>query len=250
MSIYDIIPGLGYGLTTTIFGHPLDTIKTRLQSGMYNNTFECIKKSYKLEGFGSFYRGGAVPTLSHVVKRGYQFPIFDYLKNEHKLNPYLCGLICGSTGTIFGGPLQVIKVNVQSTTVGNSWDFMRQHYKLYGMKGFYKGFKINCLKDGLFASLYLGNYNLLSSYMNKTWYNNFLNAGLANMITWTFLIPFDYVKTQVQCHHDKNAFSILKDIHLKRQYGMLWSGLIPTWFRVFLVSGLSMMTYEFLKSLL
>ena len=254
MKIQDIIPGVAYGLNTTIFGHPFDTIKTRLQSGMYTNTFQCIIKTISNEGIKGFYRGASVPTFSHVFKRGYQFPVFHYLTDENKMNPHLAGLICGSSGTIFGNPLQVIKVNTQSTTNSkyiNAFNFIYKHHKIYGIKGFYRGFKINCLKDGLFASCFLGNYTIMKLYLENTWYNNFLAGGMCNVIAWSFLIPFDYIKTQIQfdngTNNNKNIISILSDIHKTKQYKVLWRGIIPTLIRVFPVSGLSMMIYEFLK---
>jgi solute carrier family 25 carnitine/acylcarnitine transporter 20/29 len=252
MRIENILPGCAYGATTTVFGHPLDTIKTRLQSGMYTSTYQCITKTISNEGILSLYRGCIMPTLSHVIKRSYQFPVFHYLKNDLNVNAYLAGLICGSTGTTLGNPLQVIKVNTQSTTstkYKNSFDFIKEYYKDKGISGFYKGFKVNCLKDGLFASCYLGNYHMIKLHMENKWYNNFIAGGISNTIAWILLMPLDYIKTQIQVVGDNNKSikSICKDIYNNKQYKILWRGLTPTLIRIFPVSGLSMVVYEFLK---
>lgn len=248
----EIIPAIGYAISTTILSSPFDTVKTRLQSGMYSNTFECFNKTFKNEGIIGLYRSSTIPMFSHIIKRLYQFHLFNYLTKNCNINPYISGLICGTTGSILCTPLQMIKVNIQSTTRSeykNSFQFTSNLYTNQGLRGFYKGIQINCLKDGLFSCLFLGNYNIMKLYFENTWYNNFLLGGISNSLSWTILIPLDYIKTQIQIDstNKKNISNILVNIHKNKNYRVLWYGLFPTLCRVFPVSGISMLTYELLK---
>ena len=54
------ISGIMYGTTNTFVGHPLDTIKTKMQAteGMMNKSLgSSIMETYSKDGFVGFYRG-------------------------------------------------------------------------------------------------------------------------------------------------------------------------------------------------
>lgn len=66
---YFLSGGFG-GICTVITGHPLDTIKVRLQTmpvppagtpPLYRGTFDCAKKTVQIEGFRGLYKGMAAP---------------------------------------------------------------------------------------------------------------------------------------------------------------------------------------------
>ncbi|KAJ8953249.1 hypothetical protein NQ318_015830 [Aromia moschata] len=69
---YFICGGFG-GICTVLVGHPLDTIKVRLQtmpipkvageSPLYTGTLDCFKKTIKNEGVRGLYKGMGVPLV-------------------------------------------------------------------------------------------------------------------------------------------------------------------------------------------
>lgn len=68
---YFISGGFG-GVCTVVSGHPLDTIKVRLQTmpkpppgspPMYTSTLDCAKKTIKFEGVRGLYKGMAAPLM-------------------------------------------------------------------------------------------------------------------------------------------------------------------------------------------
>jgi len=257
-----LLPGASQGATVTLIGHPCDTIKTRLQTGLHGKSMSsCIINTIRNEGFVGLYRGATIPLISHVVKRSYQFIVFHHLHEQIGLNSYLSGLLSGATGTIIGVPLQVVKVNTQSSThkqYKNSLHFAKEHFKRKGIIGFYRGFKINLLKDSVFGSCFLGNYSFLQGLVKKytepkttlEHVGNFLAGGFAHMITWGVFIPIDHIKTKVQLA-DKNMTisTIIKNTIKTKEYLCLWRGVGPALLRIFPVSGGGMLVYEYVKKL-
>ncbi|KAJ8979237.1 hypothetical protein NQ317_009417 [Molorchus minor] len=69
---YFICGGFG-GICTVLVGHPLDTIKVRLQTmaipkvageaPLYTGTLDCFKKTIKNEGVKGLYKGMGAPLL-------------------------------------------------------------------------------------------------------------------------------------------------------------------------------------------
>ena len=68
----NLIAGGFGGMCLVASGHPLDTIKVRLQTmakpepgkaPMYTGTYDCFKKIITKEGFSGLYRGMAAPLI-------------------------------------------------------------------------------------------------------------------------------------------------------------------------------------------
>ena len=62
----DILSGTVGGIAQIIVGHPLDTIKVRLQTQcatipVYNGTLDCTKKIFASEGLLGLYSGATAP---------------------------------------------------------------------------------------------------------------------------------------------------------------------------------------------
>jgi solute carrier family 25 (mitochondrial carnitine/acylcarnitine transporter), member 20/29 len=68
--LIDFISGSLSGILGTFVGHPLDTIKCRLQvhSKEYSNTFNSLRKIVKEEKLSGLFKGVVPPMLN-------QFPI-------------------------------------------------------------------------------------------------------------------------------------------------------------------------------
>merc|ERR1719237_1978520 len=94
-----MVPGVAQAVVVTAVGFPFDTIKARMQTGMYPGGWRsCLSSMVKKEGALALYRGASTPLASHVLKRSYQFPLFDYLTERHQWNSFVAGLFSGGTG--------------------------------------------------------------------------------------------------------------------------------------------------------
>jgi solute carrier family 25 carnitine/acylcarnitine transporter 20/29 len=123
-----VVAGISAGFTGTIFGHPLDLIKVRLQArSEYKGTFDCISKTMKNDGLRGMFRGISSPLFGLTVLNAITFgsynkfnKIQESVLTKYGLSPQLefynhfvsgagVGVIC----SIFSCPFEVIKVRMQ-----------------------------------------------------------------------------------------------------------------------------------------
>merc|ERR1719236_150945 len=71
------IPGAAHAVTSVAVGYPFDTVKTRLQVGMYKSAWDCIRATASREGPLALYRGSLMPLASLCVKRPFEFAVWE-----------------------------------------------------------------------------------------------------------------------------------------------------------------------------
>lgn len=249
-NLKSLIPGALSTSTSVLLGYPVDTIKTRMQTGMHSGFFSCLKSTAKSEGIGGFYRGVSMPFATLLVKRTLQFRIYEEAKKH--TNSWLAGT-CASIVSPISNPMHVIKVRMQNSKVDkykNMSSCVYDIYRTHGIKGFFKGTSVNLVKDVSFGTLYLGSYGTLKKYMDTKYsqYNkemrNFIAGGTAGSLSWFALMPIDFVKTAYQSGAGKEyVVSQFKKNGIKA----LWKGVIPTVGRIFPINAAAMTVYEFAK---
>ena len=71
----DIVAGTVGGMTTVVVGHPLDTVKVRLQTSTsrYASTVDCVLKTWRGEGVRGFYSGVQSPLAGEAFFNAVQF---------------------------------------------------------------------------------------------------------------------------------------------------------------------------------
>ncbi|KAH0629795.1 hypothetical protein JD844_012169, partial [Phrynosoma platyrhinos] len=118
------------GAAAVIVGHPLDTVKTRLQAGQgYGNTFNCVLTVYKNESIAGFFKGMSFPLVSIAVYNSVVFGVFSNtqrLISQHRYaNPNhppalidlaLASMAAGAFSVGIGGPVDLVKIRLQMQT--------------------------------------------------------------------------------------------------------------------------------------
>ncbi len=71
-AIKDILSGTAAGFAQVAAGHPLDTIKVRLQTQsatnpMFNGVTDCLQITLKNEGVAGLYKGASSPLLGAMA---------------------------------------------------------------------------------------------------------------------------------------------------------------------------------------
>ncbi|KPI85661.1 putative mitochondrial carrier protein [Leptomonas seymouri] len=173
-------------------------------------------------------------------------------------NTFLSGALSGGCGTLIGCPMHVIKIQTQYQTARdtrNAWTCIKDIYQKEGVRGYYRGFRYNLIKDVCFAGTYLGLY---ATFRDRAWFQKesrdvlattlgtprtsnlsaFLSGACASMATWVLLYPLDTIKTLVQARQAQAIPAVL------RQPARLYRGLVASLLKAGPVSGVSMAVYE------
>jgi len=122
--------GFVAGASSVGISHPLDTVKTRLQTMPgYANAFDCAKKTLKYEGIRGFYKGMAFPLASMSFYNSLVFSVYQtslaqvckrrYGNSEAEGSYYdiaLASVGAGAVSCCLGTPIDLIKIKLQVQT--------------------------------------------------------------------------------------------------------------------------------------
>lgn len=248
------LPGAIQAATGMIISYPFDTIKSKMQKNpkVFNTTYNTIKKTFIKEGFKGFYRGIPIPLSVIVIKRGFQYDLYEKL-NKKNFNTYIIGGLSGGLGSVIGCPMHYVKINMQiheRKTYTNTLQFIKKTLKDDGIRKFYHGIKIDFLKESTFGCLYLGTYGYLRKNTPQTSLYHFICGGISSIITWGMLFPIDSLRTEIMTNSNNNVLDTLKTKIKNNSLKSLWCGITPILIRIFPVSAISMMTYEYTRKLI
>ncbi|XP_036826129.1 solute carrier family 25 member 48 isoform X2 [Oncorhynchus mykiss] len=127
----DFLAGWIGGASSVIVGHPLDTVKTRLQAGKgYKNTLHCVLQIYRKETIAGFFKGLSFPLASITV---YNSVVFGFFNNTQRviskfrhgderqscgmLDMTLASMLTGLMSVGLGAPVDLVKIRLQMQTL-------------------------------------------------------------------------------------------------------------------------------------
>lgn len=185
----DFINGLIGGFVGTIISHPVDTVKTRIQSNKFNTIINAIKA-------GKLYSGLTPPLIGIMMEKSIVFGFYEKSK-EYGFNNFTSGTIAGLISTLIVTPIDRLKIHFQNNE------------KFLINKNLYKGFLPTIFRETPGFGIYFTTYNYLNTNYNnsKSLVNNFIYGSLSGLSAWLFIYPADLIKTQYQANQTK-----LKDI--------------------------------------
>jgi len=254
-----LLPGAAHSLALLTIGHPFDTVKTRMQLGMSKTALGGIYDIFKRQGFWGLYRGAPMPFLQLIVKRPFEFAVFESFNSRFRGETYapaLGGLLAGVTSSIIGCPFSVVKIQMQSTgkdVHSNFFEAVNAVWKTRGATGFYRGFVATIYKELPFATLFLGTYGNLREALPASPWAHALAGASASGFVWTVLLPLDTLKTIIQAGVLKDTEArgwITQFRHFVQTRGVigLWAGWGPVALRSFPSSATAMVAYEWTRS--
>lgn len=246
-----LLPGLAGASITHGLGHPLYTIKTRLQVGIYNKFTECVKGSTKNEGIMSFYRGYPALIASVVIVRPIEMAIFEIMVKQTK-SAYISGFVASGVAGTLGCPLSVIRTVMQSSNYKQHKNIIygiKHIWNNYGFKGFFAGYPVQMAYYLSLGTFYLGTYGVIRSYVLQGEYNLFKYSAfsvLMSSIMKLTLYPIDTVKSIAQYKNIpvSEAFKIVKN-----NKGF-YRGAYPILLYLIPVNSFAIMVYETTKKYL
>ncbi|KYB29905.1 Congested-like trachea protein [Tribolium castaneum] len=160
---YFICGGFG-GICTVVVGHPLDTIKVRLQTmpipkpgekPLYSGTLDCLKTTVRNEGIRGLYKGMGAPLLGvapifaiSFMGYGVGKKIFGPGDGQHYsyLQYFTAGAFSGIFTTTIMAPgerikclLQIQQASTGPKTYSGPVDVVKKLYKEGGIRSIYRG---------------------------------------------------------------------------------------------------------------
>ncbi len=252
-----LMSGATYGITSIAVGHPMDTVKTKMQAQQNflesRGLISIIKRIWRQDQIKGFYVGALSPLIGSTIFRSIQFSVFESIYTYFKDNdfmksdiPYtkgiqprviMGGLSAGMVRTFIECPFEYAKVKKQT---GQKWNF-RSIYKGVGALFVRTTFLLGSFM--IMVDAWRRHTNLMDSMGGQ-----FTVAAVSGSFAWILVWPFENLKNVIQAetknlgHSWNQKFSWMVKTHGVRG---IYRGILPGLICVSTRNGASMvaMTY-------
>jgi len=232
--LVDLFSGFCSGIAVTLVGHPFETLKVRLQTQpigkdqIYSGLIDCVKKTYKWEGFRGFYTGVSSPLVGQLFLRSAMFLTYgEYLRRMSNngtrqltyLNYAVGGSVTWAVSTLIECPLQLASSQLQVEIVRKKsipnyipkykgvFDFVGQTVRKYGIRGMYQGYVAQNMRNVPGGLLHFGLFEMIRrEYAIRNgvpvekvgfWVNMFAGSA-GGFFFWLTIYPIDVIKSSIQ----------------------------------------------------
>uniref|UniRef100_H2TW33 Si:dkey-150i13.2 n=1 Tax=Takifugu rubripes TaxID=31033 RepID=H2TW33_TAKRU len=265
------------GACLLLAGHPLDTIKVRLQTQprssctvLYTGTYDCFRKTVSKEGLLGLYKGMGAPLAGVAPMMAISFFGFGLGKQlqQTDLNSplthtqvFLSGCLAGVFTTVIVAPGERIKCLLQVQASGGKLkysgplDCAVRLYKEQGIRSVYKGTVLTLIRDVPSNGLYFLTYEYLKraltpegqSVSQLSTPNILLAGGVAGILNWTIALPPDVLKSNFQTAAEGKYSGLLDVLRtLLREEGpaALYKGFNAVFLRAFPANAACFLGFE------
>lgn len=267
MSWCDFIAGWVGGSTGLVCGHPMDTVKVLQQAGGSSSITRVIFDTYKQEGVRGFLKGMFYPVMTAGAINSVFFGIYGVTMARIQDLPlstyssvYLAGCAGGTVQLAIACPVELVKIKLQTQSSGMAkyrgpWHCLSQTAKEQGARGLFRGIVPHVWRDGHGFGVYMVLYEALlhvsggRNQAGKT--EQFVAGGLAGMLCWLSVLPFDVVKSRMQADdYAKPKYRGMVDC-MHKSYkadglSVFSRGALAMSLRAFPVNGVTFLVYEIL----
>jgi solute carrier family 25 carnitine/acylcarnitine transporter 20/29 len=230
------------GMCGILISHPIDTIKTHIQSGKSLNQFSFTIRN--------LYKGINAPLIGVGFEKAIVFGTYNFLNKNMNLPIYLAGAGSGLAASLIVTPyerIKILKQNNSTLTYKNYIDF----------KFLFQGLSATFTREVPGFAIYFSVYEYLK-YRNHTRYNqsidyvsSFVYGGVSGTVAWIFIYPQDRVKTLLQSENYGFRPSIKSIIHKIYSNGglkMFYKGFSWAVYRAILLHSGTFCAMEILSS--
>lgn len=241
--------GMLFGATTVAVGHPLDTVKTRMQadpSFKTFNTWQSIKVIHRDAGIVGFYRGVLPPLIGSTFFRSIQFAAygatFAFFRDEQSVlrrtriggiegRVFVGGMVAGACRTLLEAPLDLIKTRHQTCA--------RVSMRDIPMRDLARGFSATLTRNVFLLMTFFVFVEKLTAV------NSFVRGGLATTAAWTLVWPLDVTKSRMQAAEAATVRRSMREVlHASIRDGTMYRGYVAGISRSFTANGASLMAYQ------
>ncbi|XP_067013535.2 mitochondrial carnitine/acylcarnitine carrier protein isoform X1 [Anabrus simplex] len=264
---YLISGGVG-GVCTVVTGHPLDTLKVRLQTmprpgpgeePLYKGTWDCARKTVQKEGVKGLFKGMGAPVTAVSPIFAICFFGFGVGKRLIQKHPdeqltlpkiFAAGAFSGIFTTIITAPGERVKciLQVQQAATGppkykGPIDVITKLYKEGGIASIYKGSVATLLRDVPASGMYFMTYEGLQHFLTPPGSSDLgigrtiVAGGMAGIANWVVAMPADVLKSRQQTAPEGSYPGGLREVFttlIKEEgVGGLYKGCVPVFLRAF-----------------
>ena len=182
------------GMCGILLSHPIDTIKTHIQTGNKLNTFK--------PSFTNLYKGISAPLIGVGIEKAIVFGTYNYMFTNTDNIP-LSGAITGLVASFIVTPYERFKILKQNSQI--------VHFKDINVKFLFRGLSATFTREVPGFAIYFTTYEYLKkknfTNKNKTidYSSSFLYGGLSGLTAWIFIYPQDRIKTILQSGVEKES---------------------------------------------
>jgi len=285
LALKDILAGSAGGIAQCLTGHPLDTVKVRLQTQptnvtplKYQGTIHAFQTIIKEEGTSAVYKGVQSPLVGMALMNSVLFLCNGQAKaflqgdSEEPLTIgqlFLCGAFVGLSVSFVEGPVDLFKSQLQSQGVHGGkakytglFDCAKQIAGNHGIRGIYQGLQATLIRDIPANALYFGVYEASRRAMSApgqkvedlpAW-KVLIAGGFGGMAFWAFTYPTDVVKSSLQTDstiRSERKYSSYMDA-VRKIYKAdgakgFFKGFTPCMIRSFPANAVCFLAYEYTR---
>lgn len=187
----------------------------------------------------------------------------------------ISGFLSGMGLAILTTPIDTIRIKMQSVQniekletknyINNSTlNCIRNTYKDFGIRGFYKAFNLNLSREGIAATVYFSTFEyfknkekIKSKEKKIKFYKTFIYGAISGGINWLITFPIDTVKTKIisdsvikNKKKYKNSYDCVKKNYKKNGILSFYSGFSIVFLRGLIVNGVVLSAFDFCRTTL
>jgi len=206
------------GVSGVLFGHPLDTLRVRLQQPGSPHTLQAVlAQTLQREGFAALWKGLSSPLCTAGAQNALCFASYaascSLLAGDEPITSsqvYFAGCAAGAATAFLVVPVDLIKTQLQ-TRVGRSEGPLALAASIlskHGVPGLYRGASITFLRDvpssGVYFLVYHRALGALGGNVDGGAASSTLVAGgVAGVASWASIYPLDVCKSRIQAQPER-----------------------------------------------
>lgn len=214
----EAVAGAFAGLSGVVFGHPLDTVRVRLQQPGATSLRRVLADTVRLGGFSALFAGVSAPLFTSSLQNAVCFKAYASTSRALATSPasplivsFLSGAVAGAATTILVTPVDLIKCQLQVRTVPGGpgvFALATSILRAEGPRGLFRGAGVTLLRDVLSTGVYFCCYDAASAaVLAMTGGAEGAHAsaaltlgagGFAGVMSWLSIYPLDVVKSRLQ----------------------------------------------------
>ncbi|KAH7404214.1 hypothetical protein KP509_15G016300 [Ceratopteris richardii] len=207
--------GIAGGFTNVVL-HPIDTVKTKLQTrgsaSMYSGPVDVIIKVFTNQGISGFYCGVQAALVGSVMSSATYFGTYELAKCicsnvisiPRTFTPPLAAALGNVVSSAILVPKEVIKQRMQAGAVGSARDVFLHTVQSEGIKGLYAGYSAALLRNlpsnmisfSAFEYLKFTWLNMSNASVLTPW-QSVVSGALAGALSAAVTTPLDVAKTRL-----------------------------------------------------